>query len=336
MHMMNLYLRLLFTSFLLQAIVFSVQGQGKATQRNPDYEQYIEKYKLLAIRQQYEYKIPASITLAQGLLESDGGKSRLARKGNNHFGIKCKAEWHGGRMYHDDDAKDECFRTYGSVEESYTDHSLFLAKRKYYVSLFNLNIYDYKGWAYGLQKCGYATDKSYGWKLVWLIETYDLHKYDRARIVEKAPVIDDIYEIRIHTSNVVDKQQQQQQQQQQGGSATVNRRRRIYEINEVHYVKAQKNDAYEFVAYDTRMTLKRLLKYNDAIKGHKPKAGERIYLQGKRKYAAKGNRIHVVKNGESLHAISQLYGMKLHSLYKLNKLNENYSPRVGDKLKLRR
>jgi LysM repeat protein len=316
-------MRLLFICFLLATTGSPVQGQKKKI-RNPRYEQYIEKYRLLAIRQQHEYRIPASITLAQGLLESDGGKSRLALKGNNHFGIKCKSEWRGGRMYHDDDAKNECFRTYGSVEESYIDHSVFLAERKYYVSLFDLNIYDYKSWAYGLQKCGYATDKSYGSKLVGLIETYELYKYDKARIIEKTPIIDDIYEIRIHTSDIGSRK------------AAVNWIRRIHETNGIHYIEAQANDSYEFIAYDTRMTLKRLLKYNDALRGHKPKAGDRIYLQGKRRYAAKGNRIHVVRNGESLHAISQLYGMRLHSLYKLNRLNENYNPQVGDKLKLRK
>jgi hypothetical protein len=320
---MKLYIRLFFNSFLLAVTIFAVQGQKKVT-KNPDYEQYIEKYKLLAIRQQHEYKIPASITLAQGLLESDAGKSRLALVGNNHFGIKCKAEWLNGRMYHDDDEKNECFRTYKTVEESYTDHSLFLAKRKYYVSLFDLDIYDYKGWAHGLQKCGYATDKSYGSKLVGLIEAYGLHKYDKARIVEKAPVIDDIYEIKIHTPGVGKR------------PAVVNWRRRILETNGIHYIEAQENDSYEFVAYDTRMKLKRLLKYNDAIKEHKLKAGDRIYLQGKRRYAAKGTHTHVVKNGESLHAIAQLYGMKLQSLYKLNKLKDSYIPKAGDTLKVRK
>lgn len=321
---MKLYIRLLFISLLLTVNFFHVQGQKKKI-KNPDYEQYIEKHKFLAIKQQHEYKIPASITLAQGLLESGAGNSRLARLANNHFGIKCKPEWRGGRIYHDDDEKDECFRTYKTVEESYTDHSLFLAKRKYYVSLFDLDLHDYKGWAHGLQKCGYATDKSYGSKLINLIETYELHKYDRAKIIEKSSIIDDIYEIKINIPETNGHR-----------PAVTNWRRRIHETNGIHYIEAQENDSYEFIAYDTRMKLKRLLKYNEVTQDHKLKAGERIYLQGKRKYAGKGNNIHVIKNGESLHSISQLYGMKLKSLYKLNKIKDSYIPKPGDTLKVRK
>lgn len=320
---MRLYIRLFFIGFLLSAVFIHAHGQKKA--KNPKYENYIEKYKILAIKQQKEYKIPASITLAQGLLESAAGDSRLARQGNNHFGIKCKAEWRGGRIYHDDDEKNECFRTYKTVEDSYTDHSLFLVKRKYYVSLFELDIHDYKGWAHGLQKCGYATDKSYGSKLVNIIEAYELHKYDRAKIVDRSPIMDDIYEIKINTPET-----------NKHHPSVTNWRRRIHETNGIHYIEAQENDSYEFVAYDTRMKLKRLLKYNEVTREHKLKAGDKIYLQGKRKYASKGNDIHIVKSGESLHSISQLYGMKLNSLYKLNKIKDSYAPKPGDILKVRK
>jgi hypothetical protein len=322
---MRLYLRLFFVSLLLAANLLHVEGQKKKITKNPDFEQYIERYKILAIKQQQEYKIPASIILAQGLFESGAGNSRLARLGNNHFGIKCKPEWRGGRIYHDDDEKNECFRTYKTVEESYTDHSLFLTKRKYYVTLFDLDIHDYKGWAYGLQKCGYATDKSYGSKLVGLIEAYELYKYDKARIIEKTPIIDDIYEIKIHTPET-----------DRRHPAITNWRRRLHEINGIHYIEAQENDSYEFIAYDTRMKLKRLLKYNEATIDRKLKAGDRIYLQKKRKYADKGHDLHVVGNGESLHSIAQLYGMKLHSIYKLNKIKESYVPKPGDTLKIRK
>jgi hypothetical protein len=317
---MNKYIRLPFLCFLLTIYVSHAQGESEKKTKSSAYEAYIEKYKVLAIKQQKTYRIPASITLAQGLLESAAGSSRLARQGNNHFGIKCKDEWQGGRMRHDDDEKNECFRTYKTVEDSYLDHSLFLSKRKYYVSLFNLDIHDYKGWAHGLQRCGYATDKSYGSKLVNIIETYELYRYDRAKIVEKAPIIDDIYEIKIEKKR----------------PPVINWRRRILKTNDIHYIEAQENDTYEFIACDTRMKLKRLLKYNDTTAGHKPKAGDRIYLQGKRTYAAKGNFVHTVKNGESLHAISQLYGMKLKSLYKLNNLKDSYTPKPGDMLKIRR
>jgi LysM repeat protein len=320
---MKQYMRLFITFILFITSIVHVQGQKQ--KRNPSYEEYINKYKNLAIQQQKEYKIPASVTLAQGLLETAAGSSRLARVGNNHFGIKCKDEWTGGKMYHDDDAKGECFRTYKSAEDSYLDHSLFLAKRKYYVSLFDLDLYDYKGWARGLQECGYATDKSYGVKLISLIETYELYKYDKAKVSEKPRIIDDIYEIIINQKDGAGIPQN-----------VLNWRRRILEVNDIHYIKAQTNDTYEFIAYDTRMKLKRLLKYNEVTKENKLKDGDIVFLQAKKKYASKGNSIHTVKGGESMHSISQDYGMRVKSLYKLNKLKDGYVPKQGDKLKVRK
>ncbi|MDR0573364.1 MAG: glucosaminidase domain-containing protein [Tannerella sp.] len=320
---MKLYIRLFITFILFIVNIGYTQGQKQT--RLPSFEEYIHKYKDLAIRQQKEYKIPASITLAQGLLESGAGNSRLARKGNNHFGIKCKDEWRGGRIYHDDDEKDECFRTYKTVEESYTDHSLFLSKRKYYVSLFELDIYDYKRWAHGLQKCGYATDKSYGEKLVRLIETYELHKYDKTKGIEKRTIRDDIYEIKLNIPEY-----------NKNHSEITNRRRRIHETNGIHYITARADDSYEIIAYDAGMKLKRLLKYNEVTKEHKLKSEDIVYLQRKKKQASKGCSTHIVKEGESLYAISQLYGMKLKSIYKLNKLKYDYTPKPGDILKVRR
>lgn len=323
---MRIFLRLLIAICLLLTANAGFM-QGQIPKRMPQFDAYIDKYKDLAIQQQKEYKIPASITLAQGLLESAAGNSRLARIGNNHFGIKCKEEWRGGKMYHDDDEANECFRTYKSVEESYIDHSLFLARRKYYVSLFDLDVHDYKGWAHGLQKCGYATDKSYGVKLVQLIETYELHKFDRmkvkAKAVEKTYLDDDIYEIKIKAS--VSKK----------FPALTDWRRRIHEVNGIHYITAQAGDSYDIVAYDTRMKLKRLLKYNEVTADHQLKEDDIIFLQPKKKQASKGNVIHIVKKGDSLHSISQLYGMKLKSLYKLNKLKDQYTPKPGDILRIR-
>jgi len=297
-----------------------VQGQ-----RNAKYEEYINKFKTLAIQQQQEYKIPASIKLAQGLLETGAGASRLARQGNNHFGIKCKEEWTGGKMYHDDDAVGECFRTYKSAEESYIDHSKFLAYRKFYVSLFKLDIYDYKGWANGLQACGYATDKAYGRKLISLIETYELYKYDKAKIVKKTSTIkDDIYNIKINTPEPSKKHE------------PINWRHRILQVNGIHYITAQANDTYDLISYDTRLKLKKLLKYNEVEKGYKLKEGEIVFLQSKKKYASKDNAIYTVKSGDSMHSISQKYGMRMKSLYKLNKLKDDYVPKPGDTLKVRK
>ncbi len=298
--------------------------QGQKQTRLSSFDEYINKYKDLAILQQREYKIPASITLAQGLLESAAGNSRLARNGNNHFGIKCKPEWRGGKIYHDDDEKNECFRTYKTVEDSYKDHSIFLAERKYYTSLFDLDIHDYRGWAHGLQKCGYATDKSYGEKLVRLIETYELYKYDKAKSVTHKYIDDDIYEIKLNT------------EYERKHPEVTNWRRRIHEMNGIHYITAQVNDSYEIIAYDTRMKLKRLLKYNEVTRDQELREGDLIYLQPKKKYADKKYRTHVVREGESVYSISQIYGMKLKSIYKLNKLKDNYIPIPGDILKVRK
>ncbi len=139
---------------------------------------YIDKYSEIAMNEMRKYKIPASITLSQGILESRSGQSELTRKSNNHFGIKCHKGWNGGRTYHDDDEKGECFRAYKHPEKSFKDHSLFLAERSRYQDLFKLKITDYKGWAKGLRKAGYATDKAYPQKLISIIETYQLYEYD--------------------------------------------------------------------------------------------------------------------------------------------------------------
>ena len=142
---------------------------------------YIKKYAPLAVIKMHEYKIPASITLAQGILESGNGRSVLASKSNNHFGIKCHKGWTGKKVYHDDDKKDDCFRKYKYVENSYNDHSEFLTTRKRYAFLFNYRTTDYKKWARGLKKAGYATDRKYPTKLIKIIEDYKLHEFDKVK-----------------------------------------------------------------------------------------------------------------------------------------------------------
>ena len=176
----------LFTYFMSLIAVFLWHGVAYS-QKSQDVLDYIEKYNKIAMREMQEYKIPASITLAQGLLESGNGKSELAKKSNNHFGIKCHSSWKGKRTYHDDDAKGECFRVYDSPAQSYRDHSLFLANGQRYAFLFELKITDYKGWAKGLKKAGYATLPVYANVLINLIETYDLTQYDQKAL--KGPKI---------------------------------------------------------------------------------------------------------------------------------------------------
>ncbi len=179
-----LYIMFLIAIFLWQNVAYS---QNKSQ----DVLDYIEKYNKIAMREMQEYKIPASITLAQGLLESGNGKSELARKSNNHFGIKCHSSWKGERTYHDDDAKGECFRVYDTPAQSYRDHSLFLANGQRYAFLFDLKITDYKGWAKGLKKAGYATLPVYANVLINLIETYDLTQYDQKALKGPKIVLDE-------------------------------------------------------------------------------------------------------------------------------------------------
>jgi hypothetical protein len=188
-------------------------------------------------------------------------------------------------------------------------------------------LYDYKGWAYGLQKCGYATDRKYGDKLVRLIETYELYKYDRMDFTyfEQNFIEDDLYEIKIATP----------ERHYVRKSSVDSWIRKIYENNGVHYVIARENDTYNMIAYDMQSRKSKILKYNEVPDEFELKEGDIVYLQGKKKYAAHDeNDIHVVAIGESLHAISQQYGIKLKTLYKLNKLKNDYIPAPGDTLRV--
>lgn len=289
---------------LIVCACFTASGQRK----NASYEKYIKEYNNLAIQHQKKYKIPASITLAQGLLESGAGMSTLAKKSNNHFGIKCHSDWRGGRVYHDDDLRGECFRKYNRVEESYDDHSRFLAERSRYASLFQLKITNYKGWARGLQKCGYATDRGYANKLIKLIEDYKLYKYDTA------------------------KGGKQSSKQQNPPMVT---KRTVYKTHGLIYVYANLNDSFEEIARDLDFKAKALQKYNEVPEDFPLQRGDIVYLQKKKKKADKPYYDHVVQIGESMHSIAQKYGIQVKSLYKMNKKQKEYIPEEGEVLKLR-
>lgn len=277
--------------------------------RNSSYEKYIQQYNALAVEHMHKYKIPASITLAQGLLESGAGQSLLARKSNNHFGIKCHNDWKGGRVYHDDDLRGECFRKYKRVEESYTDHSRFLAERSRYAVLFDLNIKDYRGWAKGLQKCGYATDRAYANKLIKLIEDYELYRFDSSRRSRRTGG--------------------------NNGQAVRVIPRQVYRTHGLIYVIAGQNDSFEQIAASTGFKVRHLIKYNEVPEDFPLQPGDIVYLEKKKKKADKPYYDHVVQIGESMHSISQRYGISVKSLYKLNKKDNDYTPEEGDVLKLR-
>ena len=280
---------------------------------NSAYQQYINQYKDLAIEQMKRYHIPASITLAQGVFESRAGLSDLARKGNNHFGIKCHNTWRGGTMYYDDDARGECFRVYKNAYDSYEDHSRFLVQGQRYQGLFRLKTTDYKGWARGLKSAGYATNPKYADRLIDIIQLYKLYQYDTAKSY------DHFYarHSRDHVS---------------GGVLHP-----IYEFNDNYYVKARSGDTFKSLADETGISARRLAKYNERDRRDLLEEGEIIYLKKKKTKAPKSykGRLHYVRSGQAMYTISQLYGIQLKSLYKLNRLSPDYQIRVGDALRVR-
>ncbi len=175
-------------TYTLLALVVAVAVGRVEAQPSLTRAQYIEKYAPMAVESQLLYGIPASITLAQGCLESGNGNSRLAREANNHFGIKCGGSWDGPSLAHDDDAPQECFRSYSSVAESFVDHALFLSERERYRSLFDLDPKDYKGWARGLKAAGYATNPAYADLLIRIIEENNLQRFDNVLLADYVPV----------------------------------------------------------------------------------------------------------------------------------------------------
>ncbi len=288
---------------------------ASAQRRNSRYNEYIKQYSSLAVDQMNRYKIPASITLAQGLLESGAGQSVLARKSNNHFGIKCHNTWRGRKVYHDDDARDECFRAYRKVEESYEDHSKFLTQGARYAFLFKLKITDYKGWARGLKKAGYATDPSYANRLITIIEDYDLYKYDTKGMSKR--------EARRWAKELKKKPWLANPHQ-------------VYLANGLAYVVARDGDTFRLLGGEFDISWKKLVDYNDLHKEYTIEAGDIIYLKKKNKKAQKPYTVHIVRDGESMHSISQKYGIRLKNLYKMNRKDaDEYVPEVGDRLRLR-
>lgn len=279
---------------------------------NSAFQQYIDQYKDLAIEQMKKYRIPASITLAQGVFESGAGRSDLARKGNNHFGIKCHG-WQGRTVRANDDAPDECFRAYDNAWQSYEDHSRFLVNSNRYRKLFSLSITDYRGWARGLKAAGYATNPRYADKLIELIELYKLHQYDRARHYDRfmASAAKDVAaDGLIHP---------------------------IYKFNDNYYLKARRGDTFKSIAKEVGISSRKLAKYNERDRHDTLAEGDIIYLKKKAKRAPKSykNRLHYVRPGESMYTISQYYAIRLKYLYKLNRLTPDDEIRVGQGLKVR-
>ncbi|NDW17913.1 LysM peptidoglycan-binding domain-containing protein [Dysgonomonas sp. 216] len=293
---------------LLMILGVSVITKVSAQQQNQHYRSYINKYASLASEHRNNYNIPVSIKLAQAILETGGGRSDLASKYNNHFGIKCNKDWTGRCITKSDDRPDDKFRVYNNAKESYEDHSIFLLKPRY-KKLFDLKTTDYKGWAHGLKECGYATDPRYPDKLITIIEEYKLYEYDRGKVIT-------------HSSSGTNRNTGRHQPIIMNGMACV--------------VIKDNNTTIEEIAKDFNFKAKDLRKWNDIFSPAKQlKAGDIVYFKGKKSKADKPFYVHAIQSGESLHDISQKYGVTVKSLYKMNNYKDSHMPKVGDTVRLR-
>ena len=312
------------TLFCFFISICSINGQSQKLSQK--YINYINKYSSIAQKQQKLFGIPASITLAQGLLESQCGESRLATVGNNHFGIKC-ANWTGDTILHDDDKINDCFRRYASAEDSYSDHSLFL-KRKRYAPLFQLSITDYAGWARTLKQCGYATDPAYPDKLIRIIETYELFKYDGTAPSGYAYANNNTNTDN-NNDNFTESIDDSLLASEIGNMHVIRRRWGLY------YVVAHDGDTFESLSAELNIKPKDLAKFNDLKKDQAIAPGETIWIQQKEKEAAMGNDTYTVKSGDTLHSIAQYYGVRLKNLARLNNMKENQDLTPGAVINLR-
>lgn len=309
-----------------------------------DILKYIDKYKDLAIRNMYDYKIPASIKMAQGIFESACGTSRLATEGNNHFGIKCHKEWTSDTIKVDDDALQECFRKYAKVEDSYEDHSRFLTSRPRYSKLFSLDIMDYTSWAKGLKEAGYATNPKYAERIISLIERFQL------------AILDTIYQERLakgwfemsHPEVMVQEEQVQVENIRANNFNPIFvpdlnlytpvdypfSIRPTYENNKILFVVAQQGDTYAKIALDVQSDEKSLRYFNDAPPNKVLNPGEIVYIEKKAKQCS--TLTHKLDAAESLHYISQKYGIRMGVIMEANQFSENSFIKPGSIIKLKK
>ena len=288
--------------------------------------QYIERYADIAVREMQATGIPASITLAQGCLESGNGNSRLATQANNHFGIKCHG-WKGKSIKHTDDAPDECFRSYATAEESFRDHSDFLRYRDRYAFLFDLEPTDYKGWAYGLQKAGYATAQTYAASLIRIIEESELYRYDQldASALETLPPTPTEAEFSIVFKPLPGQK-----------LYTVSLLHEIRATNGVPYIIARQGDTYAQLAREYNLFKSELLRFNDSKRNQPLQAGDIVYLAAKKKESARHLDKHVVEEGETMRGLAQRYAVKIKKLYQYNAMKPGTEPEPGAILNLRK
>lgn len=324
--------------FLVLCCATTLQAQSRQTR-----EEYIARYKHIAIDHMERYGIPASITMAQGILESDSGNSRLAKSSNNHFGIKCKKDWTGAKVYHDDDAKDECFRAYDSVEESYQDHADFLDQSPRYDSLFAYSATDYQSWARGLKAAGYATAPDYAQRLTKIIEDNQLYLLDRdngadlytQHLKAEQGLTEDFAEnSSVNTPTTIEGRinpnNYRVAEKMYGGYS-------VYSNNRTHYVVARQGDSFKQIASTFGLTERTLKKYNEIDKASTadPIQGEPIYIERKQARWMGNIRRHTVRQDETLLSLSQEYGIRLKKLAAMNKLKAGDTLQIGTEIKLK-
>lgn len=307
-------------AFALALLCLCGAGAGDTTPQ----QRYVEKYAPMAVREMLRSGVPASITLAQGMLESGNGESKLATKGKNHFGIKCHKGWTGKSMKVDDDARGECFRVYDSVEESYRDHSDFLRYRDRYKFLFDLDRTDYKGWAYGLKKAGYATDPSYAAKLIRYIEDNNLSRFDVLKEVEAEEMPLPPHRIEAPVLTMSDEE------------FHFPLTRELYSVNGVPFVYSLEGETYKSIAKHYHLFHREILRFNDLKRDVPLAPGTVVYLAHKKNHSPKGLDKYIVEeDGEDFHAICQRFALKEKAVLKMNGLSNAPSLREGDELKLR-
>jgi len=311
---------------------------------------YITRYKDLAIAEMKRTGVPAAITLAQGIHETEAGTSVLVKKSNNHFGIKCKDEWRGQSVSHDDDARGECFRKYSAAEDSYRDHSDFLKTRPNYASLFTLDPTDYQGWAYGLKKAGYATNPKYAQVLIKLIQDYNLEDYtlialgkmkeegdlaknevasDKNSSVVLVKNNDDVKGNQAETGNTENKTQQETHP----GIVEVNYPSGEFKINDTRVVYVKKGTSYLTIAQQYEIPLARLFEFNDLRQQEVSADDQLVFIQRKRKTGE--HEFHTVQAGETVNDIAQSEAIRLESLLDYNNMTANMQPAPGEVLYLR-
>jgi LysM repeat protein len=327
---------LLYLLLIISAVLNSCRSSRVAFspgQPEPNAAAYIEQFKDMAISEMKRTGVPASITLAQGMIESDFGRSRLATEANNHFGIKCHDDWKGPTIRHNDDRRNECFRKYRRVEESFYDHSDFLRSGSRYSFLFELRTDDYKGWARGLKQAGYATNPDYANMLIRKIEENSLYNYDKPG-----------YSVKISSKTETDSTTGRPGKTELPLSKepVVNNLtelpspgNRIMENNRIQYIIVKDGETKAILEERFRLLKWELARYNELDDEFVPSAGQLLYLQPKRDRAEPGKEQHTVTEGETMYSISQAYGIKLRALYEYNRMTEGEEPMPGTKVWLR-